>query len=217
MTNYQLFSVVESLLLSLACGLILGLEREIKSKSAGLKTLMMVTFASTLFTAISIHFPGAPDPSRIAAQIVIGIGFLTGGAIVQSNQAVYGITTASKLWMASAMGMFLGTHWNYATFLLLLLAEITLWILGTIEESWLEKSLRFEVEVKAAKHMYRPADFLQKFLSESPLEPESFQLVPCDSHIDSFRVVFCGTKEDYRGFVSQVFKSKDIYGLRELH
>lgn len=83
----------------------LGLEREVTGKSAGLRTHALVGLGAALFTVISSVGFGAGDPSRVAAQIVSGIGFLGAGAIFRSGALIKGLTTAAGLWAAAAVGM----------------------------------------------------------------------------------------------------------------
>jgi putative Mg2+ transporter-C (MgtC) family protein len=95
-------------------GGLLGFERERKRKPAGLRTNMLVSLGSTLFTILSTQaFPGS-DPARVASYIVVGIGFIGAGAIIQSKDRVIGITTASSLWIASAIGMAVGVGYYLA-------------------------------------------------------------------------------------------------------
>ncbi|AFK01987.1 MgtC/SapB transporter [Emticicia oligotrophica DSM 17448] len=96
------------LVISAGTGAIIGLEREYHSKSAGLRTMILICLGSTLFTIISMKL--GSDPSRIAANIVTGIGFVGGGIIFRdnSNGQITGITTAAAAWVTSALGMCVG-------------------------------------------------------------------------------------------------------------
>jgi len=102
------------LLVAALLGLAIGFEREIHGHPAGLRTHMLVALGSALFTVLSIHGfggegGGAPvDPTRIAAQIVSGIGFLGAGAILKDGIVIRGLTTAASLWATSAVGMAAG-------------------------------------------------------------------------------------------------------------
>jgi putative Mg2+ transporter-C (MgtC) family protein len=97
----------------------IGLEREIRDREAGLRTHMLVAVGSALFTLISAYAwtdfnfstpEGVVfDPTRIAAQIVTGIGFLGAGAIIRQGLSVRGLTTAATLWVVAAIGMAVGT------------------------------------------------------------------------------------------------------------
>ncbi len=95
------------LLVSFAVGAAIGLEREYRSKAAGFRTMIMICLGSTIFTEVSIHL-GVDNPDRIAASIVSGIGFLGAGVIFKDGLTVTGITTATTIWISSAIGMAVG-------------------------------------------------------------------------------------------------------------
>jgi putative Mg2+ transporter-C (MgtC) family protein len=101
---------VERLLLAAALGAMLGLEREYRQKPAGLRTNMLIALGAALFTVVSLTISG-PDGSadRVAAQIVTGIGFVGGGAILRAGGSVHGMTTAATIWVNAAIGMAAGT------------------------------------------------------------------------------------------------------------
>src|ERR671939_403593 len=88
----------------------IGLERELRERGAGLRTHLVVCVGSALFTLVSAYAFVAPrvDPTRIAAQIVSGIGFLGAGAIIRQGLSVRGLTTAATLWLVPAIGMACG-------------------------------------------------------------------------------------------------------------
>lgn len=94
------------LLVAFAIGTVIGAEREYRSKSAGLRTLILITVGSTLFTIISTKVGG--DAGRISANIITGIGFIGGGIIFRENNRVSGITTAASVWATAALGMAVG-------------------------------------------------------------------------------------------------------------
>ncbi len=99
--------LVARLALALALGAVVGLERETRHKTAGLRTHSLVALGSALFTvAGAFAVVGVQnDPSRVAAQVVTGIGFIGAGAMIRSGLTVTGITTAATLWMAAAFGV----------------------------------------------------------------------------------------------------------------
>src|SRR5687767_10496286 len=97
------------LLVALAIGAAIGLERELHERAAGLRTHVLVSLGAALFTLVSAFgftefTSNTVDPTRIAAQIVVGIGFLGGGAIVKHGADVKGLTTAASLWITAAGG-----------------------------------------------------------------------------------------------------------------
>jgi putative Mg2+ transporter-C (MgtC) family protein len=101
-------------------GGVIGLERELDEKAAGLRTHILVSVGSALFTLVGAYgfedFPsGSVDPSRIAAQIVTGIGFLGAGVIFRQGFTIRGLTTAASLWLVAAVGMAAGAgYWEGA-------------------------------------------------------------------------------------------------------
>ncbi len=128
---------------SAVCGAMIGLEREHADKPAGLRTNMMICLGSTLFTLASVyswqHVAGASpsvDPGRIAAQIVTGVGFIGAGVIMKTGLHIVGITTASTIWLVSAIGMTIGLGLPLFGFLISVVATVMLFLLGGIELHW---------------------------------------------------------------------------------
>lgn len=95
------------LLISFAIGTAIGLEREYRSKAAGLRTMIMICVGSTVFTEISIAL-GGNTADRIASNIVTGVGFLGAGVIFKDGLNVSGLTTATTIWISAALGMAVG-------------------------------------------------------------------------------------------------------------
>ncbi len=97
------------LLVAVLLGALVGWEREQAQRPAGLRTYMLVSFGSALFTVLSIiAFGPNADPGRLAANIVVGIGFLGAGTIFREGEIVRGLTTAAGLWAVAAIGMAAG-------------------------------------------------------------------------------------------------------------
>ncbi|MEM5793709.1 MAG: MgtC/SapB family protein [Candidatus Aenigmatarchaeota archaeon] len=100
--------MVLKLLLSVFLGSLIGYERQIRAKPAGLRTHMLICLGSTLLTIMSLTaFPNA-DTSRMAAYIIVGIGFIGGGTIFQFKEKVIGLTTAASLWVVASIGIAVG-------------------------------------------------------------------------------------------------------------
>ncbi|MBL7841236.1 MAG: MgtC/SapB family protein [Cyclobacteriaceae bacterium] len=95
------------LVLSFMIGTALGIEREYRSKAAGLRTMIVICLGSTIFTEISISI-GGNSPDRIASNIITGIGFLGAGVIFKDGLTISGITTATTIWISAALGMAVG-------------------------------------------------------------------------------------------------------------
>ena len=110
-TMHILIEFTLRLLLALVLGGIIGLEREYRSKEAGFRTHFLVCLGSALFCLVSQYGFGemTKDVSRVAAQVVSGIGFLGAGTIIFQKNVVRGLTTAAGLWVTAAIGLACGT------------------------------------------------------------------------------------------------------------
>lgn len=102
--------LVQRLLTAALLGAVIGFERELRQKSAGLRTNILIAIGSALFTLMSYEIADATgaDPGRIAAQIVTGIGFLGAGAIMRTDSGIHGLTSAATVWVNAAVGLAAG-------------------------------------------------------------------------------------------------------------
>lgn len=128
--------ILEILYLILSAGLsgLIGLEREWRNKAAGFRTHVLVGMGTTLLTLLSTHGFPSGDPSRIAAQVVTGIGFIGAGVILHRGYLVRGLTTAATLWMTMAIGMAVGVGWITIAVITTGFALVALLLLGYITE-----------------------------------------------------------------------------------
>ena len=109
LTPWMELDMVLRLIMAGVIGGVVGFEREQAEKPAGLRTLLLVCVGSALFTIGSLYgFGVLSDPSRVAAGIVAGIGFLGAGTIIRGDGAVVGITTAATIWSVAAIGLAVG-------------------------------------------------------------------------------------------------------------
>lgn len=140
-------NIMFCLVLSLALGFIIGLEREYANKWAGLRTHILVCVGSCVFTILSIYaFPvlmadhaSTRDSARIAAQILTGIGFIGGGTVLHHGSSIYGLTTASTLWAAAAIGMACGSGMYMLGFVATILCISVLILVRILEKNFIEK------------------------------------------------------------------------------
>ncbi len=129
-----------SLVVAAVLGAAIGAEREFHGHPAGMRTHLLVCVGAALFTGLSIHafgastVPGAPDPARVAAQIVAGIGFLGAGAIIKDGPSIRGLTTAASLWATAAIGMGAGTGEYVIAAVAAGIVVFSLWPLNRIAE-----------------------------------------------------------------------------------
>lgn len=139
--------LIGRLLLASLLGGLIGLEREISGKPAGLRTNLLICVGAALLVEISFdvadranventlaNSPFRADPGRIAAQIVSGIGFLGAGTILQARGSVIGLTTAATLWVVAAIGMAVGSRAYVEAIGSTVLVGIALVVLGKVEE-----------------------------------------------------------------------------------
>lgn len=117
------------LLMAMAIGGLIGLEREMHAKAAGLRTLTLITIGATLFTMLSLDF----GDDRVIANIVTGVGFLGAGAILFSEGRLKGLTTASSIWVAAALGMAIGLGEYGLAVLAAVLVFVILWLFAQID------------------------------------------------------------------------------------
>jgi putative Mg2+ transporter-C (MgtC) family protein len=138
------------ILLAAAVGGALGFEREMSDQPAGLRTHILVSLGAALFTLVGIFGPGLVDstqpirvdPTRIAAQVVTGIGFLGAGAILQQGLSIRGLTTAAALWVTAAMGTAVGLGYYSAAVMTLVVSLVALLALKPLERTILYRVAR---------------------------------------------------------------------------
>ncbi len=144
---FESFEIILQVFLSVILGSLIGLEREYKGKTAGLRTYGLVTLGACLFTIISFQLfyfflteTGVSfDPSRIIQAVAIGIGFIGAGVIFQQSSGPRGLTTAAGLWVTAAIGVAVGAKLYLLSLVGTLLAIFILSGLKIIEERKLKK------------------------------------------------------------------------------
>lgn len=128
--------IVERLLLAAALGGAVGLEREFRHKPAGLRTMMLICIGAALYTIMSYEMAGdvGGDHTRIAAQIIPGIGFIGAGVVIRERGAVVGITSAATIFMIASVGMTVGAGFPMTAVFTTLLLLVSLVFLGRVED-----------------------------------------------------------------------------------
>src|SRR3954470_19353750 len=120
------------------CGAMIGLERELKQKPAGFRTNILICAGSAMYMAIGVLLirgenVSGVDPTRIAAQVVTGIGFLGAGCIIQQGGRITGLTTAATIWVVAAIGLVAGAGFPLLALISAVMVLLTLAVLGPIE------------------------------------------------------------------------------------
>ncbi len=197
------------LVLSIVAGAIVGLERERRERAAGLRTHILVSLGAAAFTIISAYgfndwfhqvevpdrVPAPPkDPSRIAAQIVSGIGFLGGGVILRSGLNVKGLTTAATVWATGAIGMAIGAGMHVmgiATAVAILFVLVTMrWVNNLISEKYHSDAVYIRVKAQGYNAIDRVVESLRAktvnmhtVTVESPESDDIIDIFRCDADL----------------------------------
>jgi len=135
-----LWETIKRIICAFILGAVIGLEREKKGRSAGLRTHILVCMGSCLIMLVSLYMyelfkdKATLDPARIAAGVVTGIGFLGAGTIIRSQEGIRGLTTAASIWISSAIGLAVGCGFYEVALFSTFLAFLTLAFLKKIEK-----------------------------------------------------------------------------------
>jgi putative Mg2+ transporter-C (MgtC) family protein len=143
-------ALVAQLGLATLLGGVIGLERELGGKPAGLRTNILICIGSVLYTHLSIAMVGASaDPTRVAGQIVTGVGFIGAGTILHARGAVVGLTSAATIWVVAAIGVALGAGYYLESIATTLIVIAVLAGLGRIEKVVERQAMRSTISIHA--------------------------------------------------------------------
>jgi putative Mg2+ transporter-C (MgtC) family protein len=124
------------------CGAMIGIERELKGKPAGFRTNILICLGSAIYMTVGLLLVRASgneyDPTRIAAQVVTGIGFLGAGCIIQADRRVTGLTSAAAIWVVASIGLVAGAGFPLLAFISAWMVVLTLAVLGAVEKRYLD-------------------------------------------------------------------------------
>jgi putative Mg2+ transporter-C (MgtC) family protein len=192
------------------CGFLIGFEREKRRKPAGYRTIVLITCGSCIFTIISQHVPsitgmGNSDPTRIAAQIVTGIGFLGAGAIIQSKGTVVGLTTAAVIWVMSAIGMLIGFGYPLIGFVTTISILIFLLTSYKIEDILVGKCHYADLEITFNDSKLMKST-VSSILLDNDIDISKYKLISKDNDL-ILRIRYCDVHLSHHKFLA------DLYGL----
>ena len=212
-------SSLTRLLFAAILGGLIGLERESKHRAAGLRTNMFICFGAALFTVLSRGLAAEPsDYTRIAAQIIPGIGFIGAGSILHSRGSVTGLTTAATLFVVASVGMAAGGGLYLTACFATAIILVALALLGRLERTFALRTIltTYEVSGHNVDSMLREVN---RILDEQKLTMQSVHLASSDP---DFRIVFaldCEREEQsvfsLRLHESNVFASVNTLGTTE--
>jgi putative Mg2+ transporter-C (MgtC) family protein len=205
-------SFVENLikiLLAVVVGGVIGAEREYQDKAAGFRTIILITLGSALFTIFSMTMDPGFTRSRVAANIVTGIGFLGAGAIVREGGKIGGLTTAATIWLSAALGMGIGAGDLYlsltATVVTLLVLLVFPRIGERIDHIREARSYRMVISTTNLKKMEK----VEKALDDCSLKVLEHHQAKSESEIIStWKTV--GSPANQEKFTQLMLKDKDI-------
>ena len=163
-----------SMLMAILCGGIIGFEREYKNKSAGFRTIILITLGSTIFTIVSRH--GADTDDRISANIITGIGFIGAGVIFKDQFSVFGLTTAAVIWTSAAIGMTTGIGYHALAFVFTVITLAVLLMVSRIEKLIGKLQKEIIVSVTFRHDNLNQIEALEKQLSSDELKIDRLQL-----------------------------------------
>lgn len=212
------------IIFSIVLGSIIGLERELTNKAAGLRTQILVCLGSCLFTILSIYgFSTAVtlyplgDPSRVAAQIITGIGFIGAGTVLRQGLTVTGLTTASTLWIVAAIGMACGCGQISLAVVTTLITVAVLVLIRFFELKLLPRNMKHLRKVKISfVCKYEEYDEVYKKLMEMFPEILDYNHKTIDDDGDTLKInakVFSNEKSPVLAIYKQLDEIKNLQSV----
>jgi putative Mg2+ transporter-C (MgtC) family protein len=206
----NLFSkMLARLVLAAFLGGIIGLERELKHRPAGLRTNMFICFGAAMFTVLSLELAQGNEATRIASQIIPGIGFIGAGSILRDKGGVTGLTTAATIFVVASIGMACGGGlYLLATFATLLIV-LTLLLLGWLEQRFSLKPFSMSYALTSDKSSDEVVEELNSLLEEQDREMQRMRLLKVDGKA---RIIFSveATRNEHMQLADRLRQSADL-------
>jgi putative Mg2+ transporter-C (MgtC) family protein len=212
----NVLEIILKLVLAIALGGIIGLERETSHKPAGLRTHILICVSAAMMMILSQLVLGGKGASggdlvRIAAAVITGMGFIGAGAIIQSQGMVHGLTTASTLWTVSGLGLVIGAGYYLIAIIFSVLVLGTLVLLHRFEEVHLKKSLyRYHLKIKDSPDILIN---LRKLIFHLGLKLADLNLKR-ENNIAVVSLSFSSPEEKERQFNQSLFDMGDIIEIK---
>ena len=203
--DYEIFI---RFLLAALWGSIVGAEREYRGKSAGFRTVIMISIGSCFFTMMSERIGGPGNPDRIASNIVTGIGFLGAGVIFRGDNQVNGITTAATIWAVAAVGMGIGGGYYFAAAYASFLIMVVLALLPFCERYIDGLNQIKEYSVKA-DFFDNPKIKIEQLLQLHHLKFRLIRQLKEDNNLSGTWQVM-GSAKNHTNFIADAMKDKTI-------
>lgn len=206
--------IILKILLAAMLGGIIGLERELSHKEAGLRTNILIAIGSTLITVMSFKIAAltkTADPARLTAQIVSGIGFLGAGAIIQARFAVHGLTTAATIWTVAAIGIAVGSGFYLVAFLVAIFVVIVLTVFKLLL-TYLERQKQNFVYLITTEEKAALLVDIRRVLTELNIHYSSARLNHRENCYE-FEIIFNTSENKNRDFLEKIML---LQGVREV-
>jgi putative Mg2+ transporter-C (MgtC) family protein len=200
-----------SLMLAAVLGGIIGIEREYKRRPAGLRTNMFICFGSALFTILSQELAGGgSDITRIASQIIPGIGFIGAGSILRSKVSVSGLTTAATIFVVAAVGMACGGGQYLLAGFSTIMIVLALIVLGRLSMMFNLKSLVMHYSIVTDKSSDHIVDAINTVLAQSGREIQSMRIIKLDNNKKRIVFIVEGTHSEHKEVMEHMRQSADL-------
>lgn len=203
--------IILKILLAAMLGGIIGLERELSHKEAGLRTNILIAIGSALITILSFKIAAmakTADPARLTAQIVSGIGFLGAGAIIQARFAVHGLTTAATIWTVAAIGIAVGSGFYLTAFLVSIFVVIVLTVFKLLL-AYLERQKQNFVYLITTEERAALLVDIRQLLTELNIRYSSARLNHRDGCYE-FEIIFNTSENKNRDFLERIMLLKGV-------
>jgi putative Mg2+ transporter-C (MgtC) family protein len=201
MDHWEVLDVYKALL-AVGAGIILGLEREMKDKVAGLKTITIICLGATLFSIISYKVGGQGNNTAIAAYIVSGVGFIGAGAIFKDGFSISGLTTAGIIWLAAAVGTAIGFGEFYLAATFMVASLVIIFLTPVINSLFPSRKSTRQITIVIASDQSQVADSILQAFRDNAIFVEEKKVIVKDGKIEitadlSFRKEILPWIKDY--------------------
>jgi putative Mg2+ transporter-C (MgtC) family protein len=203
---------VWKLILAVIVGGSIGAEREYRSKSAGFRTLTLICLGATLFTMLSELLGGKGTPDRIAANVVVGIGFVGAGVIFKGDTKVSGITTAAMIWVTAALGMGIGAGYEILSTIACLLVLTVLFIFSLLE-GWIDRVNQIRNYKIVCNFENETLHRYEKLFKEHHLKFKLSRQTKTLTDMITGEWVVQGSQTNHRHFIRELLKDPTVKGF----
>lgn len=204
--------------MAVVCGSLIGIERQLKRKAAGMRTNVLICLGSTLYV-LAAELIGLQvgianlDPSRIAGQVIVGMGFIGAGSIMQSRGKIQGLTTAATLWVVAAIGVLIGLGFPLLGLLVTVLVILLLVGVGKFEHLVLGRCKQFTVRLsfrdqpETWERLQHVLDLHDRKLTDQHIDRQSIANV---GTVCFMELSYCHVHPDHSDIILDLLKIPDV-------